>query len=172
MGKVTLYQITDDIYFDERSVFLIKIIEHTKSSEPEFCYADSREEAEQLIERLTNQLVTELTRDPQLAGNKTKITVERANRSFIIRTQTLGYFRNGTPTPIYTLSYNEVCHGFMKTPSVPVSLSPLAESEASVNHLEAPVTEAEAEAKVEDPLDKLIAELKVILDKVGTIDDD
>jgi hypothetical protein len=163
MSLSTLYQITDDIYFDDQSIFLIKVIEHDTTSEPEFCYAESRDGATIMIEKLANRLVDELSQDPQVASGKVKISTERVDRSIVIRKQVLGRWLNGTPNPVYTLSYNEVSHGCFKPTAETVS-STVIESKTE--------TETVTTSEEEDPLDKLIEELKVILGNIGTGDDD
>jgi hypothetical protein len=167
MGKISFYQITDDIYFDDQSIFLIKVIEHDTTSDPEFCYAESRDVANGIIEKLADRLVDELTHDPQVASGKVKISVERIDRSIVIRKQVLGRWINGTPAPVYTLSYNEVNHGLIKSDPEPEPEPGTIDPPPTIIESEVPTTSEE-----EDPLDKLIAELKVILENVGTDSND
>lgn len=157
MVKVQLYKITDTITFDDHSIFLVKVIEHDSTRDPEFCFTQNRDEAQVLMEKLANHLVKELSEDSAVANGKVRISLEKADRSLVIRKQTLGRLYNGTSTPVYTLNYCEVSHGFLNQESS--QTSPSSEPQPS-------------SSKAEDPLDKLIAELKVILDKVGPVDTD
>jgi hypothetical protein len=135
MTKAQFYKITDTIYFDAASIFLVKVFEHETNTDPEFCYCHNREEARRIIEDLANKLSKELSEDSTVANGKVKITVEVGDRNIIIRKQALGRLYNGPATPVYTLTYNEVSHGFISQPPQ------------------------------YDAIDQLIEELKTILDK-------
>lgn len=110
-------KISDEIYFDGLTHFLIKVKNHlVPDAEEEFCYVYTQEDAAQMINNLASTLVTELCDDKDVKSGWAKVFRNDTEREICISKQVLGTVKmlNRSKTLIYTLTYREVPRGYCK----------------------------------------------------------
>jgi len=108
-------KVTDQIYFNENSFFLIKVTtEDGKTFEEDFCYVQVQDYAKALIKSLASRLKEELESSSEVKNGWVKITInEEDPKTTVISKQKLGRLYNGPVTPYYTLTFKEVNKGYL-----------------------------------------------------------
>lgn len=101
-------KITDEIFFNDNTYCIIKV------NDEDFCYVYSADFAMALIDSLTKTLVKEFEEQPEVKRGWKKISFARSNpRTVVISEQELGRIYNGPQKVIRTLTFTEICRGYL-----------------------------------------------------------